>query len=642
MQQRILKYGTKLFPVTFEPTAGRDDTPMLKVTFPWSSVPEWTGLKDEIKAMQGARFDFKRKFWVIEDCQRNRFNLDFLDKNVDSPYEKWKMSVTPYDVTLREKLRGYQRECVHEILAKRQFLLAAEMGTGKTLIAISVLDIIHPTNTWYVAPAFALHDIKNQFLPASERNPKGWNCTVWPKFMSYEEMTKQLKNWKPGTRAPDAVIFDESVYVKTPDTLRSTYARALTDGMRADWTNPLILLMSGAPAPKDPGDFWHQLEVLCPGYLREGNLFKFRNRLALIKKESKTVGYYPKLITWWDDPKKCRECGQYERDAEGNLTDDHDNVLGVHFHPFKPSINEVARLYERMDGIVRVLFKKDVLPELPDKVYRTIKIEPDAATKRRLRLVLKGSSTAIEGLTLSRELSDGIRYETIGSETQREICERCAGTKAMTEYDGIEKISLPCTRCDYGDGPTGQQKKEIKNTIYVPTPKDKALRELLTENVEQERIVIYAGFTGTLNRIIALCQKEGWDTIRADGTTSNLPHRCLPSWSTTEHPLDVFQRSVPCKRKIAFVAHPKTAKMGITLTAACMIVYYSNTFDGDDRIQSEDRIHRLGMDTNKGATIVDLIHLDTDQYVLDNLRKKRKLQSVSLGELQRTILKETA
>lgn len=649
MQQRILKYGNKLFPVQIGPMPADPKTqiPRLKIKFGWSSVPEWTGLKEEIKAMTGARFHSENgeKFWSITDNSRNRFNLDFLDKNKPNPYAKWKEPFPIYDFPRAHSgwseinsytMRGFQINCASEVIAKRQMLLSLEMGAGKTLIAISVLDMLMPKECWYVAPAFALHDIKRQFHPATIKNPGGWGCHVWPNFMSYEEMVKELKTWKAGRRAPDAVIFDESVQVKTPDSQRSQYALALAEGMRADWDQPLILCMSGAPAPKDPGDFWHQMEIIAPGYLREGNLFKFRNRLALIKKvdNARAGGWYPKLVTWWDDPNKCQICGEYE-DA-----DDHQDALGVHFHRFQPSVDEVGNLYKRMDGAVRVLFKKDILPELPEKVYRRIELKPDRATQRRLKLILKGSSTAIGGLILARELSDGIRYETIESEDQFEVCERCQGTCQMIEFDGTEKVYLPCERCDHGDGPTGQQRKEVKNTIYVPTPKDKALKELLLENQEQGRLVVFAGFTGSINRIVTLCQKEGWETIRVDGTTRNAQYGCIPSWPATRHPLEEFQDPNSEYNKIVFIGHPQRAKAGITLTRAYMIVYYSNTFNGDDRIQSEDRIHRLGMDLNKGAVIVDLLHLPTDLYVLQNLQKKRRLQSISLGELQREMLKE--
>ena len=74
--------------------------------------------------------------------------------------------------------------------------------------------------------------------------------------------------------------------------------------------------------------------------------------------------------------------------------------------------------------------------------------------------------------------------------------------------------------------------------------------------------------------------------------------------------------------------------MGLTLTASPSLFYYSNSFNADDRLQSQDRIHRLGMDTNRGATIIDVVHLDIDQYIIDNLERKQKLQNLTMGQLR--------
>ena len=41
----------------------------------------------------------------------------------------------------------------------------------------------------------------------------------------------------------------------------------------------------------------------------------------------------------------------------------------------------------------------------------------------------------------------------------------------------------------------------------------------------------------------------------------------------------------------------------------------------------------MGMDENRGATIIDLMHLATDQLILDNLQKKKRLQALTLGDL---------
>ena len=50
-------------------------------------------------------------------------------------------------------------------------------------------------------------------------------------------------------------------------------------------------------------------------------------------------------------------------------------------------------------------------------------------------------------------------------------------------------------------------------------------------------------------------------------------------------------------------------------------------------MQAEDRGHRPGMDIDRGHTIKDIIHLPVDQLVIDNLQKKKKLQSMSMGQL---------
>jgi SNF2 family DNA or RNA helicase len=94
---------------------------------------------------------------------------------------------------------------------------------------------------------------------------------------------------------------------------------------------------------------------------------------------------------------------------------------------------------------------------------------------------------------------------------------------------------------------------------------------------------------------------------------------------------DEFRDKYP---KLCFVGHPKAGGMALTLTASPTEIFYSNDFSGEGRMQAEDRAHRPGMDVNKGLTIVDYIHLQTDLYVLENLQKKKDLQSLSLGELR--------
>ncbi len=79
------------------------------------------------------------------------------------------------------------------------------------------------------------------------------------------------------------------------------------------------------------------------------------------------------------------------------------------------------------------------------------------------------------------------------------------------------------------------------------------------------------------------------------------------------------------------VGTPQTGGYGITLTQANTVIYYSNGYDLEKRLQSEDRAHRIGQ--TKSVTYIDLIADDTvDEKIVEALRKKINIASEVLGE----------
>ena len=79
------------------------------------------------------------------------------------------------------------------------------------------------------------------------------------------------------------------------------------------------------------------------------------------------------------------------------------------------------------------------------------------------------------------------------------------------------------------------------------------------------------------------------------------------------------------------VGHPRTGGFGLTLTAANTVVYYSNSYDLELRLQSEDRAHRIGQ-TNK-VTYIDMISPSTiDEKIVNALRGKIKIADQIMGE----------
>ena len=89
-----------------------------------------------------------------------------------------------------------------------------------------------------------------------------------------------------------------------------------------------------------------------------------------------------------------------------------------------------------------------------------------------------------------------------------------------------------------------------------------------------------------------------------------------------------FQDDPKCR---FFIGTPSTGGYGITLTAANTVIYYSNGYDLEKRLQSEDRAHRMGQ--KKPVTYVDINAEDTvDEKIVKALRKKINIASEVLGE----------
>ena len=618
-------------------------------------------LMDEIKTMEGSQYHGyegapnqdlaqmlfgKTKLWSVKDSHRNRFQLSYL--RGENPYSPWERKAI--DFKNHFPLRTYQKDLTAQALTVRWAIWAGEMGIGKTLSAFEVMVQSGHSDWWYIAPRSAMREVNYQC--------GSWEFPFELEMMTYNKLVSIMKAWPEGQKAPKGIIFDECQKIKTPTAQRSQAAKAIADGIREDWGfDGIIIGMSGTPAPNNPADWWHVCEVACPGFLKEGTQNKFKFNLGLFEqKESFAGGSFQQKITWLDDENKCAICGLFENDiihSDINL-DDYD-------HSFKKSINEVARLYKRMAGLVIVKFKKDCL-DLPDKQYKVIEVDPLPSTIRAAKLIASKTSSAAKTLILLRELSDGFQYREvqdgdkactcgngkisdfeIKSEYQDYYNEH--GIAPLTEEDEklsedgyrkkyYDKVLVPCPEC----GGSARAPKFVRTIERTKCPKDDILVDILDGHHDIGRLVVYAGFQGSIERCVEIAQSESWSTIKWDGRGLKITH---DREAIKEDPLKMFQDMKEEYPRVCFIGHPEAAGTGLTLTASPTIFYYSNDFNAANRIQSEDRIHRIGMDENRGATIIDVIHLPTDRLVLNKLQQKRDLQNLSMGELKQALEPET-
>jgi SNF2 family DNA or RNA helicase len=86
-----------------------------------------------------------------------------------------------------------------------------------------------------------------------------------------------------------------------------------------------------------------------------------------------------------------------------------------------------------------------------------------------------------------------------------------------------------------------------------------------------------------------------------------------------------------------FVANQGAAGEGLTLVQAKTVIYYNNTHNLGQRLQSEDRAHRPGQ--TSAVAYEDLIAVDSvDTAIVDNLRRKRDMAQLVLGDEFKTWL----
>lgn len=165
--------------------------------------------------------------------------------------------------------------------------------------------------------------------------------------------------------------------------------------------------------------------------------------------------------------------------------------------------------------------------------------------------------------------------------------------------------------------------EEKKETKLFGNPRLQALLDLLAQREGQG--VIWARF----NKDIEITA----EALGLDCATYYGPMTA----KQREEALELYQT----KAIKWLVANPAAGGTGLNLQGDDVrtVVYYSNSFNALDRWQSEDRTHRIG--TKNTVTYFDLIARKTvDARILANLRNKKSLSDLALGDVLRMIKNE--
>ena len=241
----------------------------------------------------------------------------------------------------------------------------------------------------------------------------------------------------------------------------------------------------------------------------------------------------------------------------------------------------IGELSDKLKGFSYRVLKEDCL-DLPDKIYVKRNI---ALTSEQLKLYDQMKKTALAML-------NGKVTSTV---------------TVLTQLMRLHQIT--CGHFTADDGTT----QLIKNN---------RVNELMNVLEEIEgKAIIWANYQKDITNIIESIVKEY-------GPGSVVDYYGLTPQDERQGNIKKFQDDPECR---FLIGTPQTGGYGITLTAASNVIYYSNGYDLEKRLQSEDRAHRIGQ--KKAVTYVDLITEDTvDEKIVKALRKKINIASEVLGE----------
>jgi SWI/SNF-related matrix-associated actin-dependent regulator of chromatin subfamily A-like protein 1 len=166
---------------------------------------------------------------------------------------------------------------------------------------------------------------------------------------------------------------------------------------------------------------------------------------------------------------------------------------------------------------------------------------------------------------------------------------------------------------------TVQFSKLMKVRKVIANEKTKQTIEFAENIIEQgKKVIIFTNFTDTLQTIY---QHFGKQSVYLDGSCSK-PHR--------QHAVDEFQDNEKIK---VFVGNLKAAGVGLTLTAAEVVIMNDLSFVPAEHAQAEDRAYRYGQKSNV-LVYYPLYENTIEGAVYDILNRKKEIIRTVMGDEQ--------
>jgi SNF2 family DNA or RNA helicase len=463
----------------------------------------------------------------------------------------------------------HQKKALAMSLRKEAFGLFMEQGTGKTKVVIDNAAFLYHQGLLDAVVVIAPNSVKG----------------VWA-----EEITLHL----------DRKI-DRQVFVYQAG-MKKSVEREFDSFLRSDYTGLKFLVLNVEAFSQMRGKISRGEKIILPFMLRLRTMMvvdestRIKNPQA---KRTKSIvraakaSTYRRILTGTPVTQ-----GLLDLYAPFKFLDE--DILG--YSSFYAYRNKVAVLdpwgsveFFRKDGI------REVKSAIEPHTYRVLRSEcldlPDKIYQKRIVELSKDQAKAY------RQMADQMIVNL-------EEMEVVTAAIVLTQLLRLQQIT----------GGFLSQEEGKWEEIPGPNPKLDALMEIVEET--QGKVVIWARFLPEIYTITdALANAYGADAVASfhGGVKPEQRDEIRRSFQDPDSPLRFF------------VGNAATAGMGLTLTQGKTVIYYSNSFSLEERLQSEDRTHRIGQDSN--VLYVDLVaNVEVDKKVVAALRAKKNLSDLVTGD----------
>ena len=463
---------------------------------------------------------------------------------------------------------SHQKDTLEKSWDKTSYAFFMEMGTGKSKVLIDNLAMLHEKRK-----------INGALIVAPKGVYRNWMISELPKHLP-DRIEHNIVCWTPTPnkkqkeQLDSLKVFSEKLSIFLINVEALSTAKGYAAALEFLKSHAVMMAVDESTTIKSP------TASRTKSAIKLGKFAKYRRILTGSPVTKSPLDLYTQCAFLNEDllgytsfwAFKSRYALMAQRNAAG----------GAHSYNHIIKYIRLDELNGKLDAFSTRVLKEDCL-DLPEKLYtkRFIELTPDQV--KAYKEMKEFAVAELEGNSMT-------------------------AFSALTQMMRLHQITCGHMTTDEG------KIVEIKNNRV------KELLNFLEET--DDKVIIWANYRHDIKTITKELEKKyGTETVSSFFGDTPVDER--------DQIISKFQDKKDDLKYL--VANPKTGGYGLTLTASHTVVYYSNSYDLEIRLQSEDRAHRIGQDQK--VTYVDFIAEKTiDEKIVQCLRSKIDIATEVLGE----------